>query len=235
MKFNEPIRTEGIGRKQLAFNTGNIPSGYEQDSDNNTEFIINTAADISYSVLAKAKASAEATATSLKQDVQNFAMEITGVSDFYFNSGSVGVDIPWNPGRIIASNPLFWYNWYDRYIYVRKPGWYLVKCFLFSPIVNAAHEWGIKLVSNVSLNSPNYEVYPTYMDYQHTSKHPYVSGTALFNAPEQVVKNNTGGLPGFKIRLYSTNSNVNFELFNTYANLQVVRLSDIEQSTRLIL
>jgi hypothetical protein len=235
MRFNEPIKTEGIGRKQLAFNTGNVPTGYDIDSGEVNNTIIDTSADISYSVLAKAKASAEATATSLKQDIQNVSLEITGISDFYFNAGSTGVDIPWNHNRIIVSSPLYWYNWYDRYIYVRRPGWYFVKAFLFSPIVNAAHEWGIKIVSNVTLNTPNYEVYSTYMDYQHTSKHPYVNGTALFNAPEQAFKNNTGGLPAFKIRLYSTNTNINFELYNTYANLQVIRLSDLEHSQRLIL
>jgi hypothetical protein len=130
---------------------------------------------------------------------------------------------------------LYWYNWYDRYIYVRKPGWYFVKAFFFAPEVNAGHEWGIKLVSNVTLNSPNYEVYSTYMDYRFTSKHPQINGSTLFNAPEQAFKNNGGGLPGFKIRLYSSNSNVSFNSFNTYANLQVFRLSDLEHSTRLIL
>ncbi len=235
MKFNEPIRTEGIGRKQLAFNTGNIPTVYDIDSDDSQQVLLNNAADISYSVLAKAKASAEATATSLKQDIQNFAMEITGVSNFFFSAGSIGVDIPWNQSRIIVSSPLYWYNWYDRYIYVRKPGWYFVKAQLFSPTVNAAHEWGIKLVSNVVLNTPNYELYSTYMDYQHTSKHPYVNGTAIFNAPEQAFVSNPNGLPAFKVRLYSTNSNINFELFNTYAVLQVFRLSDIDQSSRMIL
>lgn len=235
MKYNEPIRPEGIGRKQVAFTTGRIPSSYDLERSSESEDILERASDISYSVLAKAKASAEATATSLKQDVQNTAMEITGVNNFFFSAGSVGVDIPWNQSRIIASSPLYFYNWYDRYLYVRKPGWYFVKAQLFSPIVNAAHEWGIKLISNISLDSPNYEVYSTYMDYQHTSKHPYVNGTGLFNAPEQAFKSNSGGLPGFKIRLYSTNSNINFELYNTYAVLQVIRLSDLEHSSRMIL
>ena len=158
-----------------------------------------------------------------------------GNHNFFFSVGSIGVDIPWNQGRVIVSSPLYWYNWYDRYIYVRRPGWYFVKASLFSPTVNAAHEWGIKLISNIELNTPNYEVYSTYMDYQHTSKHPYVNGTGLFNAPEQAFKSNSGGLPAFKIRLYSTNSNINFESFNTYATLQVIRLSDLEHSQRMIL
>jgi len=235
MRLNEPIRTEGIGRKQLAFNTGNLPSSYDFNNNEENNTILDSSLDNSYSTLAKAKASAEATATSLKQDIQNFSMEITGVSNFYFSAGSNGVDIPWNHGRIIVSSPLYYYNWYDRFLYVRKPGWYFVKAQLFSPVVNAAHEWGIKLISNISLDTPSYEVYSTYMDYQHTSKHPYVNGTGLFNAPEQAFKSNVGGLPGFKIRLYSTNSNINFEQYNTYAVLQVIRLSDLEHSTRMIL
>jgi hypothetical protein len=236
MKFNEPIRPAGIGRQQVAFDVDTNPSEYNVDAVvNNEQTIIDTSSDVSYSTLAKAKASAEATATSLKQDMQNTGFEITGINDFYFNAGSVGVDIPWNQTRNIVSSPLYWYNWYDRYIYVRKPGWYFVKAFFFAPEVNAGHEWGIKLVSNVTLNSPNYEVYSTYMDYRFTSKHPQINGSTLFNAPEQAFKNNGGGLPGFKIRLYSSNSNVSFNSFNTYANLQVFRLSDLEHSTRLIL
>lgn len=235
MKFNEPIRTEGIGRKQLAFNTGNIPSSFNIQDSSKGNIILENANDTSYSILSKAKASAEATATSLKQDMQNVSMEITGVSNFYFSAGSNGVDIPWNHGRVIASSPLYYYDWYDRYIYVRKPGWYFVKAQLFSPVVNAGHEWGIKLLSNITLGGASYEVYSTYMDYQHTSKHPYVNGTGLFNAPEQVFKSNSGGLPGFKIRLYSSQSNINFEQNNTYAVLQVIRLSDLEYTSRMIL
>ena len=236
MKFNEPVRPAGIGRKQVAFDVGRKPTALTiAEGEEATQVIIDNSIDQGISALAKAKASAEATASAVKDDVQNTPYVITGISDFFFNAGSIGVDIPWNTGRIIVDSPLYWYNWYDRYIYVRKPGWYFVKVFFFAPEVNAAHEWGIKLVSNVTLNSPNYEVYETYMDYQQTGKHPYVNGTAIFNAPEQAFKNNSGGLPAFKIRLYSTNSNVSFYVYNTYANLQVFRLSDLNQSTRLIL
>lgn len=236
MKYNEFVKPSSIGRQQVAFPLQDIPSNFSIAEGLNTDQVfVDNSIEQGISALAKAKASAQATASAVKEDVQNMPFAITGISDFYFNAGTAGVDIPWNTGRIIANSPLYWYNWYDRYIYVRKPGWYFVKCFLFAPEVNAAHEWGIKLVSNVTLNSPNYEVYETYIDYQHTSKHPYVNGTAIFNAPEQAFKNNSGGLPAFKIRLYSTNSNVNFNAYNTYANLQVFRLSDINQATRLIL
>lgn len=234
MKYNEPIRPFGIGRKQVAFKVGNVPSDTDEDTDL-TDYMSNVAIEQGISTLAKAKASAEGTVTSLKQDVQNVAMEITGINDMYFASGSLGVDISWNQGRVVVGSPLYWYNWYDRHVYVKKPGWYAVRVNFFAPEVNAAHEWGIKLISNVTLDSPNYEVYTTYMDYQHTSKHPYVNGFTLFNAPEQVFKSNSGGLPGFKIRLYSTNTNVNFNSYNTYANLQVIRLSDLSYSSRLIL
>jgi len=235
MKFNEPIRSQGIGRNQLAFNTGNVPSSFDQNESGTSESILEVSQDQSISMLAKAKASAEATATSLKQNVQNVCFEITGISDFYFSTGSTGADIPWNNGRRCVDSEHFFYNWYDRYIYVKRSGWYLVKANLFAPEVNAAHEWGLRLISNVSLGASQYEVYPTYMDYQHTSKHPYVNGMTFFNAPEQVFKSNSGGLPAFKLRLYSTNSNVNFNAYNTYANLQVIRLSDLEHSTRQIL
>lgn len=236
MKLNEFIRPSSIGIQQVAFTAQDIPSNYSiAEGLETSQLLVDESIEQGISALAKAKASAQATANAVKEDVQNIPFAITGISDFFFNAGSVGVDIPWNTGRVIANNPLYWYNWYDRYIYVRKPGWYFVKCFLYAPEVNAPHSWGIKLISNVMLNAPNYEVYDTFIDYQTTEKHPYVNGTGLFNAPEQAFKNNTGGLPGFKIRLYSSNSDVNFNAYNTYANLQVFRLSDINQSTRLIL
>lgn len=234
MRMNEPIRSQGIGRNQLGFNTGNVPNQLDNIESEETTTVINIAQDHSISALAKAKASAEATATSLKQDIQNVCFEMTGVSDFYFASGSSGADIPWNNGFRTVDSSLYFYNPYDRYIYVKKPGWYLVRVNLFAPEVNAAHEWGIKIVSNITLENSTAERYVTYMDYQHTSKHPYVNGMTFFNAPEQVFKSNVGGLPAFKIRIYSSNVNMNFFNYNTYANLQVIRLSDLEHSTRQI-
>lgn len=234
MRYNEPIKAQGVGRNQLGFNTGNRPSAYDETQEGEDAVILDNAQEFSISALAKAKASAEATATSLKQDVQNVCFEVTGIRDFFFSSGSVGADIPWNNGFTTVDSPLYFYNWYDRYIYVKKPGWYFVRVNLFAPEVNAAHEWGIKLFSNITLENLTAERYVTWMDYQHTSKHPYVNGATFFNAPEQVFKSNSGGLPGFKIRIYSSTSNINFNQYNTYANLQVIRLSDLEHSTRQV-
>jgi hypothetical protein len=235
MKYNEPIRPSGIGKKQVAFNTGDYPTAYSVYGQTEYDENATRLEELSYSMLAKAKASAEATATSLKQDVQNISFEIAGIYSTFMSSGVTGVDVPWNASRVLAWNPLYYYNWYDRYLYVRKPGWYFVKVFLFAPAVNAAHEWGIKLISNVSVGPSQYEAYNTYMDYQHTSKHPYVNGTALFNAPEQAFVQNGGGMAGFKIRLYSTTSNINFDQSTTYAGMQVIRLSDLNETNRLLL
>lgn len=234
MRYNEPIKPQGIGRNQLGFNTGNIPNSYTSGQDQETEEINIISTDNSISALSKAKASAEATATSLKQDIQNVCFQITGVSDMYVAAGSTGADIIWNQGFRIVDSPLYDYNWYDRYIYVKKPGWYFVKANLFAPEVNAAGEWGLKIISNISLENNQVERYSTWIDYNHTSKHPYVNGSTFFNAPEQVFKNNGGGLPGFKIRIYSSFNGFNFFSYNTYANLQVIRLSDLEHSTRQI-
>jgi hypothetical protein len=234
MRYNEPIKPQGIGRNQLAFNTGNIPSTFSQGDDQERDPILDQSQDYSISTLAKAKASAEATATSLKQDIQNVCFEITGIGDMYVASGATGADILWNQGRVIVDSPLYFYNWYDRYIYVKKPGWYLVRANLFAPEVNAGGEWGLKIISNINLENSQFERYPTYMDYQHTAKHPYVNGMTFFNAPEQVFKSNSGGLPGFKLRITSSFNGFNFFSYNTYANLQVIRLSDLDYSTRQV-
>jgi hypothetical protein len=234
MKLNEHVRPQGIGKSQVAFQTKGRPSKLNLYADQTHNEIVNQVTAGKSSAVAIARAIANSSSTSLKQDVQNVCFEMTGVGGAFMSTGASGVDINWIRNNRYVNSGLYDYNSLTRYISVKKAGWYFVKCFLFAPAVNAAHEWGIKLISNVQMDGTNYEAYPMWMDYQHTAKHPYVNGTAIFNAPATIPQNKYD-FPAFKIRLYGSTDNVTIDGSTARANLQVIRLSDLEHSSRLIL
>lgn len=242
MKQNEPVKTGGIGKMQVAFNVGNVKSPLDAQTTDEISIDEQQVIEQKGSAVSFARAIASASSTSLKQDIQNNCFEMSGIASFFLSTGGIsagvinptqGADLNWLPSRVIVDSPLFEYNAVDRFLYVKKPGWYLVRVFMFAPVVNAAHDWAIRFISNVTLDSPAFEVYTSVMDWNHTNKHPYVNGTTIFNAPATVTTNQNG-YAGFKIRLHSSASNINFNSSTTYASLQVIRLSDLEHSTRLI-
>lgn len=233
MKSNEPIRPAGIGKSQVAFQTKGKPSLLNSGATETQDdiFISGTTAQSGANALSRAISTA--TATSLKQDIQNNCLEMYGVSGFFLGTGSSGANIPWIRNNRSVQSDLYDYNPNTQLLSVRKPGWYLVRAYIYAPIVNAAHEWGIKLISNVELNSGKTEIYAPWMGIEHTNKHPHASGMAIFNAPatEEVLNS---VLPAFRIRIYSSHSNISFSSNTTQASLQVIRLTDLEHQLRLI-
>lgn len=244
MKQNEPVRPAGIGRGQVAFNTSRRLSPLDVKNPNEISIVEQHGIEGKVSAVSFARAISTATATSLKQDIQNNCFEMVGMQSSFMSTGGIvnhvlqsgvnGIDINWNMHRIIVNSPFYFYNPVDRFVYIRKPGWYLVRVFMFAPAVNAAHEWGVRLISNITLSGVHYEDYNTWIDYNHQPKHPYINGTTMLNIPATVETTNNG-LPGFKLRLQSSADNVYLGIDTTIASLQVIRLSDIEYSTRRIL
>lgn len=242
MKQNEPVRVAGIGKGQVAFNVGRVKSLLDAVNPDRVTEVDEKIIKQGTSSVSFARTIASSAVTSLKQDVQNNCFEMIGIRSFFLSTGGIvnhvlqagvtGSDLNWNENNIVANSQLYTYNPSDRYIYVRKPGWYLVRVNLFAPLVNAGHEWGIRFISNIILSGADYERYPTWMDYNHQAKHPYVNGTAIFNAPATEFVANGTNLPGFKIRLHSSASNVSFSADTTIASLQIIRLSDLEHTTR---
>lgn len=244
MRQNEPVRAGGIGKGQVAFNVGRIPSPLDVRVDEGLTNSEQYAVEEKVSAVSIARSISTATATSLKQDIQNNCFEMVGMQGSFMSTGGIvnhvlqggvnGMDINWNPARIVVNSPLFFYDARDRFIYIRKAGWYMVRVFMFAPLVNAGHEWGIRMISNITLSGVDYEDYNLWMDYNHHAKHPYVNGTTLLNIPATVPTTNNA-LPGFKIRLQSSANNISFASETTVASLQIIRLSDIEHSSRRIL
>jgi hypothetical protein len=231
MKSNEYVRPAGIGKSQVAFQTKGRPSLMSADVEQTQDEITGAMISAQSSSTAIARAIAYSSSTSLKQSIQNVCFEMTGASSSFMSNGSLGIDIPWIRNNKTVDSTLYDYSAGTREIIVKKAGWYFVKVFFYAPTVNTGHEWGIRILPNIQLDGLDYEYYPQWMDYQHTSKHPYVNGTAIFNAPA-TTPNTKDAYPRFKIRLYSSSSNVTFDTLTINANLQIFRLSDLEYSQR---
>lgn len=233
MKSNEHVRPAGIGKSQVAFQVKGRPSLMSVDGTEIQNEISNAGTISQSNANALARAIATASASSLQQDMQNNCLEMYGVSGFFLGTGTLGANIPWIRNNRSVNSTLYDYNPNTQWISVRKQGWYLVRAYIYAPLVNAAHEWGIKLQSNIELNSGKTEVYAPWMGIEHTNKHPHASGMAFFNAPS-TDENTNAVLPAFRIRLFSSASNISFPSDTTQASLQVIRLTDLEYQDRLI-
>ena len=86
MKYNEPIRPAGIGRKQLAFPTGGrISELTEIESEFNDMSSDSTAGQIESRIsnaIGVAKGSALAAASDAQKKTQNYPFGMVGITDF---------------------------------------------------------------------------------------------------------------------------------------------------------
>jgi len=137
MKYNEPIRPAGIGRKQVAFPTGNQTSELQSlEIDFNTIANDSTGSQIEARIsnaIGIAKSSATAAASDAHKKSQNYPFGMIGITDFAL-SGLAAITtktlIPFRTVNVLNSN--FQYDARDRMIYVNEAGWYLVQCFFYS-------------------------------------------------------------------------------------------------------
>ena len=237
MKYNEPIRPAGIGRKQVAFPTGNQTSELQSlEIDFNTIANDSTGSQIEARIsnaIGIAKSSATAAASDAHKKSQNYPFGMIGITDFAL-SGLQAITtktlIPFRTVNVLNSN--FQYDARDRMIYVNEEGWYLVQCFFYSSAVQGNHDYALSIETNVGGGGFN-EVYTPFMDFRSTNKHPNLNGTAIVNLPNQDSRLNQAGRYGFRIYLHGTMGFASFLNSNTQCTLNVVKLADIFEADRL--
>ena len=231
MKFNEPVRPAGIGRKQVAFNTVNIPNGLSQAE---TDIIdIEQKADIAEAIsntTGFAESAAYSAATAAQNEVSNFCFETTGIADTWF-IGSVNVN--WSPSATVF-NPYVFYDTRTQEFVLRKAGWYYINVFLFSSATNGAYDWWISLQTNTNNGAGFNERIPTYIDYNNVPKHCHLNGGILYNVPMQ--NNGVQGERRVLFRLGTTHTgSQTLTNTNTFANLQIIYLGALPMSERALI
>lgn len=237
MKYNEPIRPAGIGKKQVAFPTGNQTSELQSlEIDFNTIANDSTGSQIESRIsnaIGIAKSSATAAASDAHKKSQNYPFGMIGITDFAL-SGLQAITtktlIPFRTVNVLNSN--FQYDARDKMIYVNEAGWYLVQCFFYSTTVQGNHDYALSLETNVGGGGFN-EVYTPFMDFRSTNKHPNLNGTAIVNLPNQDSRLNQAGRYGFRIYLHGTMGFASFLNSNTQCTLNVFKLADIFEADRL--
>jgi hypothetical protein len=237
MKYNEPIRPKGIGKKQLGFPTG---TAYTEMASDEADFIESqspfspaiVSLEKSIDAVGVSKASGIASAAEAHHKAQNYPFEMVGITNFAMSgAGGIYSAIPF--ANTIIQNDNFWFNPRDRYIYVNESGWYFVRVFFYSTAISGNIDWGLRVNTNVG-NVNFGEVYENFIDYRTSSKWCTVTGTTLINLPNGNDAVNGAGRYGFKVDLYTTASFVSFLNTNTSASLQVFRLADLYESERKI-
>lgn len=233
MKFNELVRPAGIGRKQVAFSTSNVPSPlFEAETALNNAENENPYIDAAVSVSALSEAAAYSAATASQNDVQNFCFQMDTVTEFAF----VG-NARFQFGRQTVSNPYITYDPRTQFFSCRKPGWYFVTFFVYFNGINANVDWGCALVpESTAISSATNEIYPQTMDYDNVSKHCHLTGSALFNVPSQVDGEFSQGERRFGININTTHTGLNvFSNANTKLDFKIIYLGALPISQRAII
>lgn len=237
MKYNEPIRPAGIGKKQVAFPTGNQTSELQSlEIDFDTIANDSTGSQIEARIsnaIGIAKSSATAAASEAHKRSQNYPFGMIGITDFALSGLqqiSTKTLIPFRTNNVINAN--YQYDARDRMIYVNEAGWYFVQCFFYSSTVQGNHDYALSIETNVGGGGFN-EVYTQFMDFRSTNKHPNLNGTAIINLPNQDERLNQAGRYGFRIYLHGTMGFASFLNSNTQCTLNVFKLADIFEANRL--
>ncbi len=226
MKFNEPVRPAGIGRRQVAFDTGRKPSALtliENEDNSSLDPQSNEAQNVA--TLANAGAQARAIAYSAASSaimkgmndvwgtryIDNFLVANLPSSQTAFgyvkwaNEGSLWRD--W--GSLYINNNAMYIDSEDTSkIRTNKPGWWLIDC-----MVNVTN---YKTSSNYELHIfggdiYNYQYESVGYDIVHTNQYPTLRVNGLLPLPSVINPYGAGGNdidkiitndPYFRIGLY---------------------------------
>lgn len=189
MKFNEPVRPAGIGRKQVSFSMPAIPNSLtivEQQDDaeiNNTEE--------NQAVLAQANAMsrviAYSAASSAMSNNQNEIWGVRGVADFTVdNSGygyvkwiDSGTKYQYNMQQI--NNPFMYVDTEDpAKIRVNRPGWYLVDAMVVVGNYKNSSDYRMDILIDDT------EIIVVGFDRVHTNQYPTLRVNAIVPVPAVV-------------------------------------------------
>lgn len=238
MKYNEPFRPKGIGANQLAFPVNqniseltNAELEFEENISQNS--VSHQAESVGARILGLARSSATASASEAHKKSQNYPFAMFGITDFAL-SGLAAITtktlIPFRTNNVVNSN--YFYDARDRTVYVNEAGWYFVQCFFYSTAVQGNHDYALSIETNVG-GGAYAEMYPTFIDFRSTNKHPNLNGSTIINLPNQNELLNQQGKYGFKIYLHGTMSFASFTNINTVCALHVFKLADIFEADRL--
>lgn len=247
MKFNEPVRPAGIGRKQVAFDVNRNPSAFtivEEQSDNHTDpesvQAQNTAAFVQATAMSRAIAYSAASSAIVTN--QNDIWSTQSIQD-WTHTGSNAADsisyIKWaNPDPDNLSNirsPLAYVDSEDpTIIRVNKAGWYFVSVNFYQ--------------GNHSLNNYKNELFVVSSDSPDTTtakcrieSHGYPSLSICqlvpvpgYNSEGKAVPNNsvnftTGGLKTTYL-IGPHTGNLSITAAASYASMQIIWLRPWEEN-----
>ena len=227
MKYNEPLRAKGIGANQLAFPVNqniseltNDELEFEENISQNS--VAHQAESVGARIIGLARSSATAAASEAHKRSQNYPFAMFGITDFALSGSqqiSTKTTIPFRTNNVVNSN--YQYDARDRMIYVNEAGWYFVQCFFYSSTVQGNHDYALSIETN---GGGGYtELYPTFIDFRSTNKHPNLNGSTIINLPNQNPLLNRIGRYGFRIFLHG----------NTVCALHVFKLADIFEADRM--
>jgi hypothetical protein len=208
MKFNEPVRPAGIGRKQVAFDVNRNPSAFtivEEQGNNHTDPESNEAQNIA--TLAQADAHARAiaysAASSAMANNQNEIWGVRGVADFttdvngyaYVKWDYTGSIYRYNMPQI--NNPFMYVDTEDpAKIRVNRPGWYLVDAMVIVENYKNSQDYRMDIVLDDT------EIVVIGFDKLHTNQYPALRVNAIVPVPAVVTDVTPATTSYFRVRWY---------------------------------
>ena len=189
MKFNEPVRPAGIGRKQVAFDTGQKPSllSLTVEAENTQTAPESTEAqNIATMVQATklAKVAAYSAASSAIVQGQNEVWGVGGIDEFTVDPTNGGY-VKWSAkgslyeyNRKQINNPFMFVSTEEpSKIFVNKPGWWLVDALIAVTNYKNSQNYILDVLSGSG------DDYILGFDSLHTNQYPTLRLNALVPVP----------------------------------------------------
>ena len=214
MKFNEPVRPAGIGRRQVAFDTGRTPTAFtliENEDNNGNDPNSQTGQD--QAVLAQANAAsriiAYSAASSAMSNNQNEIWGIRGVADFTTDANGYGF-VKWDHAGTLykynwaqINNPFMYVDTQDpAKIRVNRPGWYLVDAMVVVENYKNSSEYRMDILLDDT------EIIVVGFDRVHTNQYPTMRVNAIVPVPAVVTDINPTSTNYFRVRWQAVGAGV---------------------------
>lgn len=246
MKFNEPVRPGGIGRKQVAFDVNRNPSAFtivEDVENTQTDPQSNEAQNIA--TLANATAMSRAIAYSAASSAivtnQNDVWSTQSIQDWTHFGSSIGPSssyIKWanpDPDNLLnIRSPLAYVDSEDPTIVrVNRPGWYLVSVNFYQgdhSLNNYVNELTVVSADSVDTTTARAKIY--------SHSYPSLSICQVVPVPgydyygQAASPDNDQSKGGF-IAVYTIgahNGNLSITAANSYASMQIIWLRPWEEN-----
>lgn len=209
MKFNEPVRPAGIGRKQVAFDINRNPSAFTIVEDQNND---HTDAESPQgqneatfaNATAMSRAIAYSAASSAVANNQNEIWGLRGVADFTTDANGYAF-VKWdNKGSIYRynmpqiNNPFMYVDSEDSAkIRVNRPGWYLVDAMVVVENYKNSQDYRMDIILDDT------EIIVVGFDKVHTNQYPTLRVNAIVPIPAVVTDLVPEITSYFRVRWYA--------------------------------